>query len=415
LRRAGKNLASLKSRMRINIMNNTMKILVLNSGSSSLKYRLFDMSNEKALFSGHIDGIGLERCVLKVKRDGKNSEQKVKVADHVDAVMLALKSLKDNKVIKSYSDISIVGHRVVHGGEDYSNPVIIDEAVQKKISELCELAPLHNPANLAGIIACGKMLPRIPQAAVFDTAFHQTIPKINFIYGLPIEFYKKHKIRRYGFHGPSHKYVSERAISLLGINNSRIITCHLGNGASVSAIKNSVSIATSMGFTPLEGLIMGTRSGNLDPAIPLHLAKVKGYSWNELDDVFNKKSGLLGLSGITSDVRDLHKLSVRGNKNAKFALDVFVNRVAFYIGGYTALLNGIDAIVFTAGIGEGGWFVRRDVCKYLEYLGVKIDEKANKRCDIIISSPLSKVKVYVIPTNEELEIARETASLLKKK
>jgi acetate kinase len=392
-----------------------MKVLILNAGSSSLKYELFNMENEKSLIEGHVDGIGLSRCVLKIKCGSKSDERKQLVPDHVDAILLALKSLKSYGLIKDYSEISSVGHRVVHGGEHYSKPVLINEEVVARINELSELAPLHNPANLAGIMACRKMLPKTPQAAVFDTAFHHSMPQENYLYALPFDCYKKYKIRRYGFHGPSHKYVSVHAAKLLGKKDYKMITCHLGNGVSLSAIKNGSSIINSMGFTPLEGLIMGTRSGDIDPAIIFFLAHEKNYSWKQLHDLLNKESGLLGISGLTRDMRDLHKAAVKGHTQAKLAIKMFCNRVAFYIGGYAALLNGVDANVFTAGIGVGGWFVRRDVCKYMEFLGVKIDEKANKRCNIIISTPASKVKIYVIPTNEELEIARQAASLLKKK
>ena len=399
-----------------------MKVLVINAGSSSLKYVLFEMSTEKALLSGHIDGIGMERCVLKIKNASSSMEYAIKVKDHVDSIMVALRSLKEHKVIKEYSEISAIGHRVVHGGESYSKPTIITEPVIKKIEELSELAPLHNPANLAGIIACKKILPKVPQIAVFDTAFHQTMEKEDYLYALPQALYKKYKIRRYGFHGPSHKYVSEQAIKLLGknevtgakaSNDTKIISCHLGNGASITAIKNKKSVINSMGFTPLEGLIMGTRSGDIDPGLLFFLER-KGFSINEMDGILNKESGLLGISGITSDVRDLQKQKLKGSKQAKLALDMFARKVAFYIGGYTALLNGVDCIVFTAGIGEGGWFVRKPICDYLSHLGVKLDLNANKSNQIIVSSPLSKVKVFVIPTNEELEIARETNLLIGK-
>ncbi|MFH0870602.1 MAG: acetate kinase [archaeon] len=399
-----------------------MKILVLNSGSSSLKYKLIDMLDEKVLFSGHVDGMGLSRCLVKFdfkekkghKIINRHEEQKQAVQDHVDAVMLALKSLRSHGIIADYSDITAIGHRVVHGGENHSKPVLIDDDIVKSIKDLCELAPLHNPANLAGIMACRKMLPAIPQVAVFDTAFHQTMAPENYLYGMPLEFYRKYKIRKYGFHGPSHKYVSEQAAKLLRKNDARVITCHLGNGASITAIKGGKSVVTSMGFTPLEGLVMGTRSGSIDPAVPLYLCQYKGYSARGIDSILNKKSGLFGLSGVTPDVRDLHKMAVRGHKKAKLALDIFANRVAFYIGGYAALLNGVDAIVFTGGIGEHGWFMRKPICSYLTHMGVRIDEKANKRSDIIISSALSKIKVFVIPTNEELEIARETRAVLKR-
>jgi len=390
-----------------------MKILVLNSGSSSLKYKLFSMHNEKPLLSGHVDGIGLDRCSAKIITSDKAEERKAPVKDHVDAVMLALKSLREKKVIRDYTEINAVGHRVVHGGEHYSEPVLIDDKVIRTIRELFDLAPLHNPHNLAGILACKKMLPRTPQVAVFDTAFHQTLLPEAYLYALPYELYEKHRIRRYGFHGTSHKYVSEQATKLLGKKESKIITCHLGNGASITAVKNNKSVDTSMGFTPLEGLIMGTRTGSIDPAIPLYLARHKSYKINDLDDLFNKKSGLLGISGLTRDVRDLHRASLKGDRRARLALRMFARRAAFYIGGYIALLGGLDALVFTAGIGEGAWFIRRDICRYLEPLGIIIDDKLNKKNQIIISKPNSKIKVYVIPTDEELQIARETKEVVE--
>lgn len=392
-----------------------MKILVLNSGSSSLKYKLFDMNTEQALISGHVDGIGLDRCLVKIKVGDNEEEKKELVKDHVDAVMLAFKSLKQKKIIKNYNEIDALGHRVVHGGEKYSKPTLIDEKVIKEIERLFDLAPLHNPPNLAGILACRKMLPKTPQVAVFDTAFHQTMPPEAYLYGLPYNLYEKYKIRKYGFHGTSHKYVSEQAIKLLGKRESRIITCHLGNGASLTAIKNGKSIDTTMGFTPMDGLVMGTRVGEMDSDIPLYLIKDKGFKLSEVEDILNKKSGLLGISGLTQDVRDLRKASLKGNKRAKLALSLFAFRIAFFIGGYIALLGGLDALVFSAGIGEHAWHVRRDICRYLSSFGVELDEKLNKKnVAVIVSKPSSKVKVYVIPTNEELQIARETQELIEK-
>lgn len=390
-----------------------MKILVLNSGSSSLKYKLFDMDSEKPLIAGHVDGIGLDRCVVKLTVGREVDKLKIKVKDHVDAVMIALKSLKQKNILKDFNEINAIGHRVVHGGEHYSEPTKIDKKVIDTIKDLFELAPLHNPPNLAGILACRKMLPKIPQVAVFDTAFHQSLPEEAYLYGLPYELYRKKKIRKYGFHGTSHKYVAHRAMQILGKKNSKIITCHLGNGASIAAVLNGKSIDTTMGFTPLEGLIMGTRTGSMDPAIPLFLINNKIFKAAELENFFNKKSGLIGISELTSDVRDLRKASLKGNKKAKLALNMFAYRIAFYIGGYTALLGGLDALVFTAGIGEGAWFIRRDVCQYLEGLGIKINKKLNKKNELIISKPTSKTKVYVIRTNEELQIARETLELVE--
>lgn len=391
-----------------------MKILVLNSGSSSLRYKFFDMNTEKALLSGHVDGIGLPRCIVRIKVNDKEKERKVLVKDHVDAVILALKSLKENNVIKDFFEINAIGHRVVHGGEHYSQPTLINDEVIRTIKELFDIAPLHNPPNLAGILACKKMLSKTPQIAVFDTAFHQSLSPEAYLYGLPYELYEKYKIRKYGFHGTSHEYVSDQAIKLLGKNDSKIITCHLGNGVSFAAVKDGKSIDTTMGFTPLDGLIMGTRTGSIDPAIPIYLIKNKGMKANEVDDMLNKKSGLLGISGLTRDMRDLHKASLKGNKRAKLALQLFARRAAFYIGGYIALLRGLDALVFTAGIGERAWFMRRDICKYLEPLGIELNDKLNKTNEIIISKPGARIKIYVIPTNEELQIARETQELIKK-
>ncbi len=392
-----------------------MKILVFNSGSSSLKYKLFDVSTEKAMIAGHVDGIGLNRCFVKISIDDKEEEKKELVKDHVDAVILALKSLKEKGIIKSYDEIDAVGHRVVHGGEKYSKPTIINDNVIKTIEELFGLAPLHNPPNLAGILACRKMLPKTPQIAVFDTAFHQTMPPEAYLYGLPYELYEKYKIRKYGFHGTSHKYISEQAARLLGKKDSKIITCHLGNGASLAAVMNGMSLDTTMGFTPMDGLVMGTRVGEMDPDIPIYLIKEKGYKLSEVEEMLNKKSGLLGISGLTQDVRDLRTASLKGNKRAKLALSLFAFRTAFFIGGYIALLGGLDALVFSAGIGEHAWHVRRDICRYLSSFGVELDENLNKiNHAIIVSKPSSKVKIYVIPTNEELQIAREAEELIKK-
>jgi acetate kinase len=391
-----------------------VKILVLNSGSSSLKYKLFDMVDEKALISGHVDGIGLERCLFKVKFGGGSEEKKVLVNDHVDAVLLALKSLKEKKIIADFSEIAAVSHRVVHGGEHYSAPTVIDEKAIKAIKGLFELAPLHNPHNLAGILACQKMLPKTLQVAVFDTAFHQTLPKEAYLYALPYELYENHRIRKYGFHGMSHRYISEQAIKILGKKESRIITCHLGNGSSIAAVKDGKSIDTSMGFTPMDGLIMGTRVGSIDPLIPVFMIKHKFYKLSEVDELLNKKAGLLGISGLTQDVRDLRKASLNGNSRAKLALSMFAYKAAFFISGYIGILGGLDALVFSAGIGENAWHVRRDICNYLTHFGIRLDQKLNKRNSAIVSKPTSKVKIYIIPTNEELEIARETKDLIKK-
>ncbi|MBN2142256.1 acetate kinase, partial [Candidatus Woesearchaeota archaeon] len=334
-----------------------MKILTINSGSSSLKYKLFDMSTEKAIISGHVDGIGLDRCKYKLSFGGSRIEKKIPFKDHVDAIIFSLKSLKEYGAVKDFSEIRAVGHRVVHGGEYYSGPVLIDSTVIRRIGDLSDIAPLHNPPNLAGILACRKILKSTPQIACFDTAFHQTLKEDQYMYPLPRQLYTKYKIRRYGFHGLSHKFVSQQAIKLLGKKESKIITCHLGNGSSITAVQNGKSIATSMGFTPLEGLIMGTRSGSIDPAILCFLLMRKAYTPLSLNKMLNKESGLLGLSGLTQDVRDLRKKAREGNLRAKLAIRMLAERVAFFIAGYTAFLGGLDAIVFTAGIGEGAYSV----------------------------------------------------------
>jgi acetate kinase len=321
--------------------------------------------------------------------------------------------LKEKGIIKKYDEIDALGHRVVHGGEYYSKPTIIDEKVIRTIKKLFDIAPLHNPPNLAGIIACRRILPNIPQVAVFDTAFHQTMPPEAYLYALPYELYEKYKIRKYGFHGTSHKFISHQAIKLLGKRESKVITCHLGNGASLAAVKNGYSVDTTMGFTPMDGLVMGTRVGEMDPDIPLYLIKDKGFKLKEIENMLNKKSGLLGISGLTQDVRDLRKYALKGNKRAKLALDMFAHRVAFFIGGYMALLRGLDALVFSAGIGEHAWHVRRDICRYLEPLGVLMDYELNKKNHLLVSKPSSKVKIYIMPTNEELQIARETKDVVK--
>jgi len=391
-----------------------MKVLVINSGSSSVKYKLFDMAKDELLLDGHVNGIGLDRCSVKIKWRGTEIETNQNCGTHVDAILFAFKSLKEKAIITSYSDIDAIGHRVVHGGEEYSKSVLIDDHVIRTVKSISDLAPLHNPSNLAGIVACKKLLPDTPQVAVFDTAFHQDMPREHYLYALPYDMYTQHRIRRYGFHGISHKFISERAYKLLGKKEANIITCHLGNGASVSAIKNGKSIMNSMGFTPLEGLMMGTRSGDFDPAILIYLNAHKEFHIRDLNELVNKKSGLLGVSGITQDVRDLTKKELAGNERAKLALDMFSLKVAFYIGGYASLLNGVDAIVFSGGIGEGAASVRDRILRKLEYLGVQFSAAENKKNSIVLSTPKSRVKVYIIPTNEELQIAKETVSVLHK-
>lgn len=374
-------------------------ILVINAGSSSLKYELFIRKNSQ-LVSVHeniVDRIGFTNSA-------KN---------HNQALKLALTELVKSKKITDLKEIDAIGHRVVHGGEKHTKAVKITPKILQDIKKLVSLAPLHNPANIAAIQACQKLLPKKPQVAIFDTAFHQTMPNTAFLYAIPTEYYKKYGIRRYGFHGTSHFYVSKQAIKLLKSKNAKIITCHLGNGCSIAAIKNGKSIDTSMGFTPLEGLPMGTRCGDLDPAIPLKIIEKKHLSSKEVDHILNKQSGLKAISELSSDMRDLWKASSK-NRKAKLAMDIMAYKIAKYIGSYAAALDGVDAIVFTAGIGQNAWYLRRDICKQLTHLGVKLDNKKNRQNSQTFSSPTSKVKLYVIPTDEEKEIAEQTIDLLLK-
>ena len=394
-----------------------MKILVINCGSSSLKYQLIDMDTENVMAKGLVERIGMEGSVLTHRVEGRDKVViEEKMPDHRAAVKLVLDALvnKEYGVISDMSEISAVGHRVVHGGEKYSGSVLITPDVMKALEECSEIAPLHNPPNIIGINACKALMSDVPMVAVFDTAFHQTMPDYAYMYALPYEFYEKYKIRRYGFHGTSHKYVSRVAAELMGkpIENLKIITCHLGNGASVTAVKNGKSIDTSMGYTPLEGLVMGTRSGDIDPAIVSYLV-TKGYTAEEVTNILNKKSGFLGLSGLSSDSRDLEDAAKSGNKRAQLALNAFYYRIKKYIGAYAAAMGGVDTIVFTAGIGENSALAREKVCEGMEFIGVKIDkEKNNVRGRTAeISTSDSKVKVFLIPTNEELAIARETREI----
>lgn len=396
-----------------------MKVLVINCGSSSLKYQLIDSETEQALAVGICERIGIDGRLNHTPAGGEKIVVDKDMPDHEVAVKLVLEELTDAEsgVISDLSEIDAIGHRVVHGGEKFASSVIIDEDVIAAIEECNPLAPLHNPANLIGIRACQAIMPGVPNTAVFDTAFHQTMEPVAFLYGLPYEYYEKYKVRRYGFHGTSHSFVSARAIELLGLdpNDSKVIVCHLGNGASISAVKNGKSIDTSMGLTPLEGLVMGTRSGDIDPAIIEYVAHATDQSLEEVMTVLNKESGVYGLSGVSSDFRDLENAAADGNQRAQLAQDVFGYRVAKYIGAYTAAMNGVDAIVFTAGLGENNHIMREYICSYLGYLGVEIDVKENavRSVEKVVSSGNSKVKVMVIPTNEELAIARETVELLK--
>ena len=398
-----------------------MNILVINCGSSSLKFQLIDSETEKCIAKGLCERIGIEGSRITYTPDGGEKEQTVTpMPDHTEAIRLVLEALTNEKtgVVKSLDEIGAVGHRIVHGGEKFAASTIITDDVMKAIEECNDLAPLHNPANLIGINACKKLMPATPMVAVFDTAFHQTMPEEAYMYGLPYEYYEKYKIRRYGFHGTSHSYVSRKAAEVLGkkYEDLKIIVCHLGNGASVSAVKNGKCVDTSMGLTPLEGLIMGTRSGDIDPAIMEFIAHKEGKNIDEIMTVLNKKSGVYGLSNnLSSDFRDLEDGYNRGDEHCIRTMNTYCYRVAKYIGSYVAAMNGVDVICFTAGIGENAPLVRSLVCEHLGFLGVSIDEDANhKRCEeIAISTPDSKTTVMVIPTNEELAIARETVSLVK--
>ena len=395
-----------------------MKVLVINCGSSSLKYQLINMEDKSVLAKGLCERIGIDGRLTHSPEGKDKVVIEAAMPDHTVAVKMVLDALVDEKigVLKDTSEISAVGHRVVHGGKYYSNSVVITEEVKKTVRECVDLAPLHVPANLIGIEACEQSMPNTPQVAVFDTAFHQTMPAKAYLYAIPKEYYDKYAIRRYGFHGTSHSYVSKKFASFAGldIHNSKIVVCHLGNGASVSAVKNGKCVDTSMGFTPIEGLIMGTRCGDLDVAVVEFLANKENMTLAETMSVLNNKSGVLGMSGISSDFRDLENAANDGNIDAQNAQEAFAYRVAKYIGGYTAAMNGIDGIAFTAGIGENDSAIRKLVFQYLGYLGVSLDEEANSKRgkDIMISTADSKVKVAVIPTNEELAIAEETVALL---
>ena len=397
-----------------------MKVLVINCGSSSLKFQLIDSESEQCLAKGLCERIGIEGSMITYAPEGGDKKTtETPMPDHTEAIRLVLEALTNPEtgVVKSLDEIGAVGHRVVHGGEKFAESVVINDEVMAAIEECNDLAPLHNPANLIGINACKKLMPNTPMVGVFDTAFHQTMPEEAYMYGLPYEYYQKYKIRRYGFHGTSHSYVSKRAAEVLGkkYEDLKIIVCHLGNGASVSAVKNGKCVDTSMGLTPLEGLIMGTRSGDMDPAIIEFLAHKENLGIDEIMSVLNKKSGVLGLSdNLSSDFRDLEEGYNKGDANAIRTLKTYCYRVAKYVGSYAAAMNGVDVICFTAGIGENAALVRTFVCEYLGYLGVKVDQDANHKRgeDIAISTADSKTTVMVIPTNEELAIARETVRLV---
>ena len=398
-----------------------MKILVINCGSSSLKYQFIDMENEEVIAKGLAERIGIDGSVLNHQPKGFD---KIRIErpmpTHKEALQTVVDALRDKEygVIKDMGEITAVGHRVVHAGEKFAYSVLLKEEVMDALKECISLAPLHNPPNIMGIEACKQIMPEVPMVGVFDTAFHQTMPKKSYIYPIPYEYYEKYRIRRYGFHGTSHKYVAERAAAMLGkpVEELKIITCHLGNGASITAVKNGISVDTSMGFTPLEGLAMGTRSGNIDAAIIKFLMEKENISVAKADEILNKKSGVLGISGVSSDFRDIEEAANKGNERAQLALDVYVHYVKKYIGAYAAVMNGVDAIVFTAGLGENSASMRSSICKDMSFLGVELDEAKNnvrgKETDV--SKDGSKVRVLLIPTNEELMIARDTAELAGK-
>jgi len=397
-----------------------MNVLVINCGSSSLKYQLIDSDTEKVLAKGLCERIGIDgSAIIHQKGEGTKVKTQVDMPDHTAAVALVIRKLTDAEegVIGSLAEIDAVGHRIVHGGEKFAGSVVITDEVIREIEACSDLAPLHNPANLIGLRSCQENMPGVPMVGVFDTAFHQTMPKKAYMYGLPHEYYENYKVRRYGFHGTSHDFVSRRVAQILGKKREdlRIIVCHLGNGASVSAVDHGRSVDTSMGLTPLEGLMMGTRCGDLDPAIITFLADKMGVTAREVVDICNKKSGVLGLSGISSDFRDLAEAATEGNEMAKTALEAYAYRVGKYIGAYAAAMNGVDVIAFTAGVGENNAQVRSLIGQYIGFLGTNIDQKKNevRGEEIILSDENAKVLVMVVPTNEELAIARETVRLVK--
>lgn len=396
-----------------------MNVLVINCGSSSLKFQLIESGAEKVMAKGLCERIGIDGGQFVYQKDGADKEKtKVDMPTHTQAIKVVLDALIDpnSGVLKELSEINAVGHRVVHGGEKFASSALITEELLKAVEECNDLAPLHNPANLIGIRACQELMPNVPMTAVFDTSFHQTMPEEAYLYAVPYEYYEKHQVRRYGFHGTSHRYVSQQAAAMLGkpYDSVKTIVCHLGNGSSVCAIKNGKSVDTSMGLTPLEGLIMGTRSGDIDPGALEYLAKKENMDIVEIVNMLNKKSGVLGLSGISSDFRDLEDGAAENNPVALRALKAFHYRVAKYIGAYAATMNGVDAICFTAGVGENGPDTRAAVCKYLEYLGITLDAEKNKTRgkETVISTEDSKVKVLLVPTDEELMIARDTVEIV---
>ena len=395
-----------------------MNVLVINCGSSSLKYQLINSDTEDVLAKGLCERIGIDGRLVYQKAGCDKEITEAAMPTHKEAIQMVLDALVNDKTgaIKSLPEVNAVGHRIVHGGEKFASSVVITDEVLEAVAQCNDLAPLHNPANLIGINACKELMPGVPMVAVFDTAFHQTMPEKAYLYGLPYEYYENYKVRRYGFHGTSHSFVSKETARFLGMDleNSKIIVCHLGNGASISAVKDGKCVDTSMGLTPLEGLVMGTRSGDIDPAIMEYIAKKENLDIAGVMNVLNKKSGLEGISGLSSDFRDLTAGAKEGNKRAIAAIEVFCYRVAKYVGSYVAAMNGVDAIAFTAGIGENVGLVREKICSYLGYLGITLDAEANAKSgdNCVISAADSKVKVAVIPTNEELAICRETVALV---
>ncbi|PCK20516.1 acetate kinase [Bacillus pumilus] len=391
------------------------KIIAINAGSSSLKFQLFDMPEETVLTKGLVERIGMDNSIFTISVDGEKKTEITDIPDHAVAVKMLLEKLTEFHIIKDFNEIDGVGHRVVHGGEKFSDSVLLTDEVINDIDQLSELAPLHNPANVVGIKAFKQILPDVPAIAVFDTAFHQTMPEQSYLYSLPYDYYKNFGIRKYGFHGTSHKFVTERAAELLGrpLEELRLISCHLGNGASIAAVEGGKSIDTSMGFTPLAGVAMGTRSGNIDPALIPFIMEKTGHTAEEVLSTLNKKSGLLGVSGLSSDLRDIEEATEEGNDRAEVALDIFASRIHKYIGSYAARMNGVDAIIFTAGIGENSSEVRARVLRGLEFMGVYWDPSLNNMRgeEAFISYPHSPVKVIVIPTNEEVMIARDVMRL----
>ena len=396
-----------------------MNVLVINCGSSSLKYQLIDSDTEAVLAKGLCERIGIDGRLVYQKAGNDKEITEASMPTHKEAIQMVLEALTNEKTgaIKSLAEVNAIGHRIVHGGEKFASSAIITDEMIKAVEECNDLAPLHNPANLIGIRVCSELMPNVPQVGVFDTAFHQTMPAKAYLYGLPIEYYKNYKVRRYGFHGTSHSFVSKRAVEFLGLDkdNSKVIVCPLGNGSSISAVQNGKRVDTTMGLTPLEGVVMGTRSGSIDPAIVEYIAKKENLDLAGVMNVLNKKSGLQGMSGVSSDMRDLRAAAAEGNEDAKNAIEVLCYGIAKYVGGYVAAMNGVDAIVFTAGIGENVGMIREKVCSYLGFLGVTIDAEANEAMgeEVVISGADSKVKVAVIPTNEELAICRDTVALVK--